>query len=388
MRLFLSFRYTIMDDFVITNLHESRNEWCGRLVTIMTPLVVEGFRSIFNEGWNMCVENDELGKYLMTFQELLVRVPKWNSEIIGQERDRIIRRSGCNYLEDLITCVHIIQLKVLTCIRVGTKQKQIDLAVPKLDEFIHKVYIHCARKIYSNVYLFEKNVGSLQQQKNARELEVIVQECIMVTIRDSIPTESIIRAYMDDAVEQEEEVVIEEVAPPPEPVSVPASVPEPELPVPDSVIPLPPPETAAVIPATVPETVAPVTEAFESAAPQEPTSMAVIPMPDPIYPPAQPEPASDVKFNDLDTVLNEVDQVAQVEAPKSIERLEELSSARELERQMEDMTSSPSDNGIVIHDENVHLTDFEDMSSSPAVPTPSEPHDDDIRALLGDIEEL
>ena len=116
--------------------------------------------------------------------------------------------------------------------------------------------------------------------------------------------------------------------------------------------------------------------------------MAVIPMPDPIYPPAQPEPASDVKFNDLDTVLNEVDQVAQVEAPKSIERLEELSSARELERQMEDMTSTPSDNGIVIHDENVHLTDFEDMSSSPAVPTPSEPHDDDIRALLGDIEEL
>jgi len=188
---------------------------------------------------------------------------------------------------------------------------------------------------------------------------------------------------MDDAVEQEEEVVIEEVAPPPEPVVAPAPVPEPELPVPDSVIPLPPPETAAV-----PETVTPVTEAFESAAPQEPTSMAVIPMPDPIYPPAQPEPASEVKFDDLDTVLNEVDQVAQVEAPKSIERLEELSSARELERQMEDMTSTPSDNGIVIHDENVHLTDFEDMSSSPAVPTPSEPHDDDIRALLGDIEEL
>ena len=31
-----------MDDFVISNLHESRNEWCSRLVSIFTPLVIEG----------------------------------------------------------------------------------------------------------------------------------------------------------------------------------------------------------------------------------------------------------------------------------------------------------------------------------------------------------
>ena len=155
-----------MDDFVISNLQESRNEWCTRLVSIMSPLVIEGFRSIFKESWKMCVENDELNKYLMTYQELLVRVPKWNNDIISQERKRIIERSGCNYLEDLITCVHIIQLKVLTCIRVGNKQKQIDISIPKLDDFIHKVYVNCARKIYQNVYLFENNINSLQQQKN------------------------------------------------------------------------------------------------------------------------------------------------------------------------------------------------------------------------------
>ena len=117
-----------MDDFVISNLHESRNEWCSRLVSILSPLVVEGFKSIFNESWKMCIDNDELNKYLMTFQELLKSIPKWNNEIIGEERKRIIERSGCNYLEDLITCVHIIQLKVLTCIRVGNKQKKIDIS--------------------------------------------------------------------------------------------------------------------------------------------------------------------------------------------------------------------------------------------------------------------
>ena len=92
-----------MDDFVISNLNESRNEWCSRLVSIFTPLVIEGFRSIFNESWNMCVDNDEISKYLMTFQNLLCRVPKWNSIIVEDERKRIIERSGCNYLDDLIT---------------------------------------------------------------------------------------------------------------------------------------------------------------------------------------------------------------------------------------------------------------------------------------------
>ena len=155
-----------MDDFVIANLHEARNEWCSRLVSLFTPLVLEGLRSIFEEAWKMCVDTDEMNKYLMTFQNLLSRIPKWNTVIVEEERKRIIERSGCNYLEDLITCVHIIQLKVLTCIRVGNKQKKIDISIPKLDPFIHKVYIHTARKIYSNVYLFEKNISPLQTQKN------------------------------------------------------------------------------------------------------------------------------------------------------------------------------------------------------------------------------
>ena len=71
-----------MDDFVVSNLHESKNEWCGRLVSLLTPLITEGMHSIFNEAWKMCEENNELSKYLMTFQNLLARIPKWNNDII------------------------------------------------------------------------------------------------------------------------------------------------------------------------------------------------------------------------------------------------------------------------------------------------------------------
>ena len=193
---------------MLSNLNESRNEWCSRLVAILTPLIMEGVRSIFAESWKLSMETNELEKYLMTFQNFLCRVPKWNSNIIEDEKKRIVEKSGCGYLEDLITCVHIIQLKVLTCVRVGTRQKKIDISIPKLNDFIHKVYITVASKVYRNAYLFDKYASAIVQQRNHREFEVIVEECILRTIRDSIPTETIVRAYLDVSIEQEEEEVI------------------------------------------------------------------------------------------------------------------------------------------------------------------------------------
>ena len=325
---------------MLSNLHEARNEWCSRLVSIFTPLVVEGVKSIFNEAWKLCVETDEVNKYLMTFQNLLSRIPKWNSIIVEEERKRIIERSGCNYLEDLITCVHIIQLKVLTSIRVGNKQKKIDIAIPKLDAFIHKVYIHAARKVYSNVYLFEKNILPLAMQKNMRELEVIVQECIMTAIRESIPTEDIIRAYMDESTEQEEEVIIENIDEPvleTEPAGEPSADAE-ELPTPKE---------------------------EEEEAPQ--TVLGIRDLND--------EPVlTKLKFNDYDSIMNDENKVETVSAPKTIERLEEISMERAIQRRLEE--EEELDDKIKIHTDNISLDGLEDLD-----------RDNDF-VSLDDIEEL
>jgi hypothetical protein len=286
-----------MDDFTLTNLYESRNEWCSRLVNKFTPLIIEGIRSIFNESWKMCLENNEIDKYLMTFQNLLCRVPKWNSIIIENERMRIIEKSGCNYLEDLITCVHIIQLKALTSVRVGNKQKKIDITIPKLDIFIHKIYISVARKVYNMVYLFEKNIPPLEIQKNNRELEVIIHECILKTIQESIPTSEIIRAYLDESVEQEETVVIETIE-------------NPELKEdkkdndnlhktldPPSSISTPPPEIVPTIKNIDNEQV-----------------------------------VTKLNFNDIDTILDGEDNIIEVNVPKNIEQLEKQSMDKMLKK--------------------------------------------------------
>ena len=344
-----------MDDFVLSNLQESKNEWCSRLVSIFTPLIIEGIRSIFNESWKMCVENDEAPKYLMAFQNLLCRVPKWNTVIVEEERKRIIERSSCGYLEDLITCVHIIQLKVLTCIRVGNKQKKIDISIPKLDHFIHKVYIHVARKVYMNVYLFEKNISPLLIQKNNRELEMIVQECILMAIRDSIPTEAIIRAYMDESVEQEEEVIIEPI----EDTSKPPSSGD---------------------------------ENQESLENDEETSKSVIPEETPppaIVPSIQNvdnEPVmTRLTFTDYDKVVDSNNQVKEVNAPKTIERLEQIATANSLRDRYESETEDSE--RIRIHtSDNIDL----DMSEFDILdePTNKSGRSDSVDSLTLDFEEL
>jgi hypothetical protein len=92
--------------------------------------------------------------------------------------------------------------------RAGSKQKKIDIAIPKLSDFIHKVYINSARKVYSNVFLFEKSKQHLQVQKHNRQLELIVKECILNTVRESIPIEHLLKVYMEDEfIEEDTEVV-------------------------------------------------------------------------------------------------------------------------------------------------------------------------------------
>lgn len=307
-----------MDDFNVSSLHESKNEWGARLLTILTPLIIEGFRSIFDESNKLCRENGENEKYLMTFQNFITRIPKWSNNVIETEKKRIVERSGCSYLEELVTCIHIIQLKLLSAMRVGQKQKKIDINIPKLDDFIHKCYINVARKVYKNVYLFELNCPPLQTQKHNRELEIIVQECILNAVRESIPVENILKAYMDETVEED---VVEEIK--------------------EQII-------------EKPEKIVEKQEIFEGG-------------------------NQGIKFNDVDKVLNKNGKEELIEAPKSIERLEEISALRNMQRKM---AEEEDEEKLKISNEEVSLDTLDvHMINPPEIKLDTELMLDDIEVL-------
>lgn len=309
-----------MDDFNVSSLHESKNEWSARLVTILTPLILDGYKSILAESIDLCRKNNEMDKYLMTFQNLVSRIPKWNNTIIETERKRICDKSGCVYLEDLVTCVHIIQLKILSAMRVGQKQKKIDINVPKLDDFIHKVYINVARKVYTNVYLFEQNISPLQMQKHNRESEVIVQECILNTIRESTPVETILEMYLKETTEEDVTQEVNETY-----------IDEP------------------IVQATESEVVTKSEPLISQSTMEIPT----------------------IKFNDVDNVKYSDNQLGTENAPKTDERLREIT---ELRRQM---ALAEDDEKIKISDQSADIQlDIQDMDMN------------EFPVLLDDVEVL
>jgi hypothetical protein len=196
-----------MDELNVSSLSEAKGEYSVRLVNILTPYVLEGIKSIFDSAKKLCLQNDEYDKYLMTFQNLLARVVNWNDSLINEECKRIVNKSQCNYIPELISSVHITQVKILTSVKLGNVCKKISIEVPTINKFLHSVYIKVARKIYSNVYLFEEHILPLTYQKYMRECELIIQQCILDAIRDGLPVETILRSYLNDIEEDVEEEV-------------------------------------------------------------------------------------------------------------------------------------------------------------------------------------
>lgn len=203
-----------MDDFIPQTLNESLNEWCARLVNILTPRIIENLWILLEEARKTASDAKQIDKYLLSFQQLLQFVPKWSSTQVEEIRRQIIKKSGCNHLEELVTCAHIIMTKALVCARPGNRQKQLNVNIPKIDAFLHKVFIKSSGHSYRNAYLFEKEVVKLQYQKNMHDLELLIQRAILDTIRENIPEEEIIRAFLDENYEYEEEVIIEPVPEP------------------------------------------------------------------------------------------------------------------------------------------------------------------------------
>ena len=344
-----------MDDYSVASLSESKNEWCARLVNIFTPAVVSGLKSIFEEAWQLCVDNDEEDKYLITFQTFLSRVPKWNNEIIEAERKRIVEVSSCGYLEDLVTCVHVIQLKALTCIRVGQEQKKVDIDIPSVDQFVHKVYINVARKVYTNVYLFEKGIAPLQIQKHNRELEIIIKECVMNTIRETMPVEDILRAYMAETQEEEVKVteeVIERPAPEPvvEPKNADASSSNSE-------------DGSAAEKADSKADNNDNADAGSSQSNENITLDISTDLPDRI------------SFNDTDTAVDTSGVETEVSAPKTVERLEKIAQEANERRKAEEAEEDEDDMPLKIGEEvRLELADINDLNRAVDVRPPPAIH--------------
>lgn len=188
---------------------EAKTEYTRQLCQFLVPALLTYFLETVEE---VKQKDTDARKLLWNFQNHLKDVPDWNIDKVKRETARIESLAKCDYLEELLTAVFIAHTKVLSAIRLSTKQKKLQISIPKLDHFIHRTLSDCARLVWSNVYLFTPTGTAVERQKNLNTVEGLLSEGILQSIRTMLPVKSILREYLHE--DTEEEVAEEEVVEP------------------------------------------------------------------------------------------------------------------------------------------------------------------------------
>lgn len=178
---------------------EARNEYLKQMATWLVPPLVEFFRKEYN------TLSDTEGKKVMgAFQTYCSEVPRWNQDVIDANIGIILDNCRCDYMEELMTAVFIAYTKMLTAIRVNSRQKKLQITLPKLDHFLHRVFIECARSFWKAPYLFAQELSPIEKQKNILQAEQICTDALSGAVRSLLPVKSILRDYLDDGEEEDE----------------------------------------------------------------------------------------------------------------------------------------------------------------------------------------
>lgn len=308
---------------------EARSEYTKQLATFIVPSLVGWFQQLWSRNAS------DRGRCMALFQGECEEIPRWNSDRIHDEVRVLIERTGCDYMEELMTAVFIAHTKVLTAVRLGKKQAELSITVPKLDHFIHRVFREAARAFWKAPFLFSDSVPVIERQKNVLQIEALSTEAITTAVRSMLPVKEILQRYLEgDSEEIDEEEA--EVVP-----AVPAVAPVEEE------------EKSAVVAAAAPE------EAKPAEAPKDVSGTAA---PAPAVVNIDTEPS--VTFADYDTIFDEKRGRPEMRyAPK--------------EEDDDDVFAAPADAPLEISGEAtpLDLDDAEDLDApaKPAVAAPPAP---------------
>ena len=362
---------------------EARNEYLKQMASWLSSPMVEFFRSEYQK-----ISSIDSAKAMSAFQAWCADVPKWNQDIIETNVSTVLDTCRCDYVEELMTAVFIAHTKMLTAIRVSSKQKKMKITLPKLDHFLHRVFIECARGFWKAPFLFLESVPMIEKQKNVLQMELMCIEALSGAVRSLLPVKSILNEYLaedEDEKEEEEEEEEKEEEKVEKKVEKPKKI-KAALPLPSTISTLIPPSTISTI-STLIALIAPSTITVSPSLIIKEDHSAVLP---PMKEGAIAEKVGEnrlmidteptVRFTPYDTVYDETNEsVSEIRYSPKISSEDKPDSHWGEDEPVQ---------RIEIGDEGTSLS-LEDMEDLDAPPPPAETEDVDAPlASLGEFEEL
>lgn len=188
----------------VATYSEARSEYTKQLATFIVPSLVGWFQQLWSRNAT------DRSRCMVLFQNECEEIPRWNADRIHDEVRLLIEKTGCDYMEELMTAVFIAHTKVLTAVRLSKKQQELSITVPKLDHFIHRVFREAARCYWKTPFLFNDSGSVVDRQKNILQIEALATEAITTAVRSLLPVKQILQRYLegdDEEIEAEPEVV-------------------------------------------------------------------------------------------------------------------------------------------------------------------------------------
>lgn len=184
----------------VSTYSEARNEYLKQLYTWITPSMIQFYRGL----WADALRTGGNQRVMVVFQERCAEVPKWNQDVIDVHVGKLLDTCRCDYLEELMSAVFIAHTKVLISVRISTRQKKLQITLPKLDNFLHRIFSECARSFWKAPYLFLEDAKPIEMQKNLLQAEALCNDAIGSAVRSLLPIKNILNEYLSEDLGGEE----------------------------------------------------------------------------------------------------------------------------------------------------------------------------------------
>jgi hypothetical protein len=192
----------------VSVLVTARDEYIKQLKYILSPLIIQGFNSIYDDARK--ISNDK--HVILQFQELLEAIKTWNQTILQDEAKRIKKKYP--YIMNIITAIFVSTVKILASVRLKDKKSNINIVIPTSDYFFHAIYMEAASQIWYDPYIFyhgnhKKKPPSQQLCKQA--IQLIISDSIDRAFRKLLPIEEILQEYLANALNDDADSDLDDI---------------------------------------------------------------------------------------------------------------------------------------------------------------------------------
>tara|TARA_B100001094_G_scaffold280655_1_gene291611 strand:+ start:9366 stop:10238 length:873 start_codon:yes stop_codon:yes gene_type:complete len=178
-------------------LVDAKLQYTKQLISVVENPIYEKLIAMYQN-----YPKDAKESQLINFQRKLKDIPSWNQNQIDEEVKAITKE--CPWVEDLLAAIFVSNVKILSSVKLGKSKDKIQLKMPKIDQFIHKLFVNIAMALYCNPYVFSsKNYQNIKSNK--LEVLQIISNITEETIRTMLPFENILENFLGNALHGESE---------------------------------------------------------------------------------------------------------------------------------------------------------------------------------------